>query len=221
MSEFLRLRAHRIDAHHFAVYLILLSVSCIPGSLQAQRPETTRILTREIPMGGAGPAQLGERCVIFAGRLSADNFFEGLEAQETSAGTEFTKDSHRMYEFPAQLDISVFTMPFHCRTDAPDHLVELPREALEKLRIRAEWKTGLKLRPVKELKRTLRQPSQKEWMDRPETRKLEELGIHTDPTAVWVFALTIVDERVPLTDSLVVTLSSSEGKQIIRLSSRL
>jgi hypothetical protein len=216
VSKFIRFSIHRISLWGFL--FVLWFSSMFRSSLSEQRPVAQRVLTWEVTMGGAGLVQFGQTCAVFVGKLSSGDFFAGLEAKETPTGREYTKGSHRVYEFPEQVEVSVFTSVLNCRGNMP---IPPPQGALEKLRIRADWKTGLETRPVKKLTWILRQPSIEEWIERPENKALERLGIYADGTGVRILALTIVDEHIPLRDSLVVTILSAEGKQVTRLSARL
>jgi hypothetical protein len=200
--------------------LYMFGVVQRPPSLAAERQEEKRILTREVTMGGAGIARSPKMCAVFAGKLSSGDFFSGMEAREAATETEFIKNSQRVYSFPSRLDVSIFTQMVNCRRNRPDR-DSRSGEVLESLVIRAEWKKGMTTRPVKKVAWTLRQPSQAEWMERPENRALERLGIYADVRGIWVFELTIVDEQIPLSDSLVVTILSPKGNQITRLSARL
>jgi len=212
-----------VDSRYGRLCLLLVLTLARPGlSRNMQRADAVKTLTKEVAMG-PGLSRFSDSCLVFAALLSADDFFEGLEVRQSPAGREYRKGSHLVTEFPARVKVTVLTWVWKFGTDDAEN-PELATAILEKLHFEAKWKTGMKTRPVKELSSNFRQPSAQEWKERPDIKKFEKLGLEPrDPAVegIWIFELTIKDEQVPLTDSLIVTVSSSDGRQIARFSGRL
>ena len=172
---------------------------------------------------GAARRRISGTCPVFAALLSADDFFEGLEVRQTPLGPEYRKGSQVMTEFPQRVNVSVKTWVWKCGTAQPEDPA-LAKSVLEKLRLEASWKSGMKTRPVKEWSVRLRKPSLQEWMEDPATKKLKEMGLEPrDPDAdgVWLFELTIRDEKIPLSDSLIIIIKTEDGKLAARFAGRL
>jgi hypothetical protein len=174
-------------------------------------------------MGGAGGSRLGDTCMAIHAMLSADDYFEGLEAVETSDGRKYRRGSRLVTEFPERLNVTAIIRVIKCGTGVREDAAQA-RTLLESLRLEAKWKTGMKTRSVRRLDAHFRQPSYEEWRQRPTIKKLEKSGIEPeDPvlSGIWYYELAIDDEHVSLMDSLIVTIFFNDGMQIARLSARL
>jgi hypothetical protein len=162
-------------------------------------------------------------CFILNARLSAVDFFDGIEVFSSSAGREYRKGTQVIREFPSTMRVLILSWPL--KTEKVGAVSpESAKIALESLVLRAEWKTGLTTRSVAKLDVSIRQMSAQEWRLRPETKTLEDLGIEpSDPSAkgIWIVEATIQDEHVPITDSLVVTIASGDGNYLARFSARV
>jgi len=159
-------------------------------------------------------------CFFVTSRLSASDFFEGLRVHDSPNGIEFWKNSSRLKEFPRKLSVQMFFLFKDCQTSK---FVEQPNGGtfIGQLTIKAKWKHNLSLRPATYSDREIRVLSPDELNERG------LLGIQipgsagSHPLMVWVIGLSVTDDHVPLSDSLVVTLNEPSGAQLARFSARL
>jgi hypothetical protein len=191
------------------------------SSPQVSRSASDR-LSREVSMGIAGPIRLESSSVLFTGMLSANDFFEGLQATQTDSGRRFSKGSSVVTEFPSSLTVRLDARVSEEETHRPQN-EDTARVLLSHLRLTAKWKTGLVLRDVQSADWSFHRPTNEEWMARDDVKKLSNLGLRPpDPInqGLWTIDVRIKDDHVPLTDSLVIVIEC-EKKFAARLSARL
>lgn len=169
---------------------------------------------------GTGNARLEDSLVGFSASLSAGDFFSDLEVKQKSDGLSFTKNSRVVKTFPEKMTVEISTFVLKSDGSSPES-PEVAMAILQALRFDVEWKTGLKTRSVDSYRASLRQPSVDEWEQSEGTKALARIGLTFPREASWVFDLAIDGRGVPLTDSLLVTVSSREGRRIARFSARL
>jgi len=160
---------------------------------------------------------------MFGARFSAEDFFDDIAVLQTARGREYQKGALTISEFPSELKATILSWPMKCGKPELEN-PESARNALESIVLRAEWKTRRKARSVGKLAVTIRQMSAEEWKQRPDAKKLDDLGLQaSDPTAkgIWILEAKIQDAHVPTTDSLTITLASTDGKRNARFSARL
>src|SRR5215471_13508892 len=110
---------------------------------------TTVAYKKQIAMG-VGVLHVGQTCVGLGAVLTAEDFFEGLKRVETQRGPEFRKGSSVVRYFPESITVRVQAHLGRC-TNASQQSppVDSPNPIKpDSLRFKADWKTGLKLRPV-------------------------------------------------------------------------
>lgn len=204
--------------------LALVWVIRIPPAFQSARQTiaSKKLLSREIRMGVAGPIHIGDSYVLLTGYLRAGDFFEGIEVQQTENGRRFCKSSRTIMEFPPSLTVDIDTRILKWEKAAPQDQ-DVAKDLLSRLHITAKWKTGLEVRDVKNIRRNYYRPSTEDWMAREDSKKLSALGLAIpDPgeQGLWIIRLQIEDDKVPLTDSLIIAVEN-DGKLVGRLSARL
>jgi hypothetical protein len=145
-------------------------------------------------------------CFRLTGRAMAPDFFENLKREDTDSGTLFHRGSEIVTEFPEKLHASFLLYDQACPSQLHNtgtH-VYLTRADVSSLRISFFWKRGMAMRPASgvtagphEMRRIA--PYAAELADQlPE--KLE-----------WFFEFDVPSAGVPIADSLVVVIRTTEG----------
>ena len=159
-------------------------------------------------------------CFRLTGRATAPGFFENLKREDTDLGTLIHRGHDVITEFPAQLHVSFLMYDLPCEYDlkpaptpTPAHGY-LTRPLVSKLRLSFYWKHGLKMRPVAGV-----------TPGPHETRRLQpyasEFGAQLPEKLEWLFEFDVTSAGVPVTDSLVVVLSTPDGFIAARAAARM
>lgn len=184
--------------------LILASVTHQDQPFQLDEPRRKGALELEIH---SQPVILKGFCLVFGGRGTADNFFEGLKRTETPSGTVFRKNGNAVKHFPGTLSVTLIATGSSC-TEKPSGQRFPKTAAMGSIRFATYWKDGLQLRPVKSCS-----------LDRFWSEEIETATGGT--LTAWKYHLTIKDLEVPLSNHLVIVLSNGEGSELARLSGSL
>jgi hypothetical protein len=148
-----------------------------------------------------GQIRAGDVCVNFIPVMQSLGFFNGLERIDTSQGSEFRKNSQPVDFFPDFLTIEITN-----RIEVCDSNIYTPAQTpdvIKGMQFRVQWKRGLYLRPVASL-----------TIERKPLR-LEE----GDNQLLYV--IKVRDHNIPLTDHLILSVVSANGKILSRMSARL
>ena len=148
-----------------------------------------------------GQIRAGDVCVNFIPVMQSLGFFNGLERIDTSQGSEFRRNSQPVDFFPDYLTIEITIRIEVC--DSNMYTPAQTPDAIKGMQFRVQWKRGLYLRPVASL-----------TIERKPLR-LEE----GDNQMLYV--IKVRDHSVPLTDHLILSVLSANGKIMSRMSARL
>ncbi len=148
-----------------------------------------------------GQIRAGDVCVNFLPVLQSVGFFNGLERIETPEGPEFRRNSHPVDFFPDYLVLEINIRIEVC--DANMYTPAKTPDVLRGIQFRVQWKRGLYLRPVANVS-IERKPLQ---MEEGDNRML--------------YIIKLRDHSVPLTDHLILSVVSANGKILSRMSARL
>ena len=148
-----------------------------------------------------GQIRAGDVCVNFIPVMQSLGFFNGLERIDTSQGSEFRRNSQPVDFFPDYLTIEITIRIEVC--DSNMYTPAQTPDAIKGMQFRVQWKRGLYLRPVASL-----------TIERKPLR-LEE----GDNQMLYV--IKVRDHNVPLTDHLILSVISANGKIMSRMSARL
>jgi hypothetical protein len=170
------------------------------GEAPAQNPSQTVEYKEVVPLS-SGQVRDQDVCVNFSPVMTSGEFFDGLQRHETPSGDEFHKNSRVVTNFPEQLTIQLQLSISVCDAD-----IYTPAPApsfVSGIRFRAQWKRGLAMRPVTEL-------------------RVQRVAITSEEgDSRLLFLLKIRDQNVPLTDHLIISVISPQGKLLSRMSGRL
>jgi hypothetical protein len=148
-----------------------------------------------------GQIRAGDVCVNFIPVLQSLGFFNGLERIDTPQGSEFLRNSHPVDFFPDYLTIEINVRIEVC--DADMYTPAKTPDIIKGIQFRVQWKRGLYLRPVANV--TIeRKPLQMEEGDNQ-----------------MLYVIKVRDHNVPLSDHLILSVISANGKIMSRMSARL
>ena len=148
-----------------------------------------------------GEIRKGDICSTFYPDLKSDDFFKGLQRIDHDRGSEFRKNSLDVTTYPTHLTIQIDVRTSVCDADV---FTPAPTpDFLKTLRFKVQWKRELYLRPVASFS-VLNIPLN---LDESEGRRLLVVQIH--------------DKDIPITDHLILTILSPEGKILSRMAARL
>jgi hypothetical protein len=144
-----------------------------------------------------------KRILFNAGMLSGD-FFDLLERRKTTEGEFFFINSRRVIDYPGSVTVKLFGSPWELGDTVFDKRCPGNAAALmSSLQFKAEWKTGLSMRPVSKM--TVRSLQKQEMMPYP---------------SLWGYELAISSEGVPLTDHLIVNVYGPDSNLVVRFSAK-
>lgn len=156
---------------------------------------------KEVVPLSSGQVRDGNVCVNFGPVMTSADFFDGLQRRETPSGDEFRKNSQVVKNFPEQITVQVQTSISVCDAD-----IYTPAPApgfVGGIRFKAQWKRALTMRPVAQL-------------------TVQRVAIPSEEgDNRLLFLLKIRDNGVPLTDHLIISVISPQGKLLSRMSGRL
>jgi hypothetical protein len=148
-----------------------------------------------------GQIRAGDVCVNFIPVMQSLGFFNGLERIDTPQGSEFRKNSQAVDYFPDYLTIEINIRIEIC--DANIYTPAKTPDVIKGMQFRVQWKRGLYLRPVAGV--TIeRKPLRMEEGDNQ-----------------MLYVIKVRDHNVPLTDHLILSVISANGKIMSRMSARL
>jgi hypothetical protein len=179
--------------------VICASLVIVRGACgQAPRP---LVEYKEVVPVSAGQIRDKDVCINFNPVMTAGDFFDGLQRHETASGDQFRKNSQVVTTFPDQITVQVQTAVVVCDADlyTPAPLPSF----FNGLQFKVQWKRGLTMRPVAQIVVQRVMFASQEGDNR------------------LMFLLKIHDHNVPLTDHLIISVISPQGKLLTRMSGKL
>ena len=156
--------------------------------------------TERVPMS-TGEVRRGDVCATFYPELESNEFFRGLQRTETDEGRTFRKYSQLVTTYPPQLRIQIDVRISIC--DADVYTPAPIPDFLKTLHFKVQWKKAMYLRPVGSFV-VENVPLN---LEQSENRRLLVVQIHDS-------------NNVPLTDHLILTILSPDGKILSRMAAR-
>jgi hypothetical protein len=197
--SFMKMSALGLLAVLVASLFPLIPFGALAGA-PAQGP-TPIVEYKEVVPLSSGQVRNGDVCANFGPVMTSGDFFDGLQRHETPSGDEFHKNSQVVKNFPEQLTVQVQLSISVCDAD-----IYTPAPApgfVNGIRFKAQWKRGLAMRPVAQF-------------------AVQRVAITSEEgDSRMLFLLKIRDKDVPLTDHLIISVISPQGKLLSRMSGRL
>lgn len=171
----------------------------LPGAFGQAPPPIVEY--KEVVPITSGQIRDGKVCINFNPVMTAGDFFDGLERQDTPSGDQFRKNSHLVTTFPDQITVQVQTAINVC--DADIYTAAPVPSYFNELQFKVQWKRGLVMRAV----------------SRVTVQRV--IFASEDGNNRLMFLLKIRDRDVPLTDHLIISVMSPQGKLLSRMSGKL
>jgi hypothetical protein len=193
------MKPRALAAGNFAVCLMILWPANFFRAL-GQTPEKIIEHGERVAMS-TGEIRKGEICADFYPDLQSDEFFNGLQRIDGGRTSEFRKYSRPVTAYPPHLTIQIDVRVNVC--DANIYTPAVAPDFLKTLHFKVQWKRQLYLRPVASF-------------------SVESVPLHVDEDqGRRLLVVQIRDNNsVPLTDHLVLTILSPEGKILSRMVAR-
>jgi hypothetical protein len=155
-------------------------------------------------------------CFRLSGKVTDPEFFENLKREDTNSGTVYRRGNDVVTEFPRTLHLTflMYDMPCNNQLQAIGSRVYLNRALMSKLHISFSWKRGTELRPAAGVAlkhaeiHALPHYAEERVKDLPE--KYE-----------WWFDFDVPSDGVPITDSLVIVILTTNNHIAARVAARL
>lgn len=155
-------------------------------------------------------------CFRINSKVTSGDFFQNLKRIDGASGTFFRRGNEVVTEFPERLNLSMVMYDFPCmdKIQQAGTRVFLNRAMMDTLRLRFYWKRGMDLRPAtgvvaKRMQAELVSPYATQF-----TKELPEMY-------EWYFEFEVPSAHVPVTDSLVIMLRTTEGQIAARVAARM
>jgi hypothetical protein len=199
VTSFMEMSAPRFLSVLVVTLFLLIRFGAL-GEASFQAPAQIVEYKEVVPLS-SGQVRDRDVCVNFSPVMTSGEFFDGLQRHETPSGDEFHKNSRVVQNFPEQITVQVQLSISVCDAD-----VYTPAPApsfVNGIRFKAQWKRGLTMRPVEQF-------------------AVQRVAITSEEgDSRLLFLLKIHDRDVPLTDHLIISVISPQGKLLSRMSGRL
>lgn len=155
-------------------------------------------------------------CFRINGRMTSDDFFDGLKRIDTDEGTVFQRDTQPVTTFPDSVNVSFAIRDQLCPAGIQQAGTQayLTEEMIDELRLSIYWKHGVDLQPVQGVKKV-------------DTR-VDRINPYTASAAAdlppryeWSYELVVPSAGVPLMDSLAFVFRTLDGRIAARVAARL
>jgi hypothetical protein len=198
-----RLASMKLSAPAAGIFAISVALLFPFRTSQALDDTPQKIVeyNERVPMS-TGEVRKGEICANFYPDIESDEFFKGLQRIESDDSREYRKYSRIVTTYPARLTVQVDIRISVC--DADVYTPAPTPEFLKTLHFKVQWKRAMYLRPVPNYS----MESVPLNLNESENRKLVVIQIRDA-------------ENVPITDHLILTILSPEGKILSRMAARL
>ena len=206
---FARIGGQRVSSRSGLCLLMAIALLLAPLSSVAGKRKPVKFMPR---------VSLGDQTIEFvrpcfrislSAEVSAANFFDGLQKEESSSGPQFQKSNKNVEFFPERLTITAHASVQNCFNNPRD--LSLPPGAIalaEGLRLEGEWVRGQISRPAEKLSSSLGTiPAL--------------LPLDPESQASWTHSVEISAMNIPLTDQLLLSVYSKDGKKLMEFSFRL
>ncbi|MHB8609428.1 MAG: hypothetical protein ACYDCG_14100 [Candidatus Acidiferrales bacterium] len=194
-----------------------------PGAASSQKkPKHPKKLEAKVENYFGGVFLVGDGgipngpCFRINGRVTSGNFFDQLKSYGTDDGTTFRLGTTEVTKFPDNilLTLLIHDQPCSYGLQPVGTGVYLTQQTMSSLKLSLYWKHGVDMRPAEKI--TLLHFS------------VDPLDTYTDTLAtdlpkryLWSYEFAIPSAGVPLTDSLVLVIRSTNGQMAARVAARL
>jgi len=154
--------------------------------------------------------EINEDLAAMAGTIGPSSFFENLRSVDSNYKTVFLNDFGEVLFFPDRMTITFFIIGPLRKEHGQNRPSGFDALYMNELKFKAEWKRGIKLRPVKafrQLTASVTEPPR--------------FAVLLGARECWIYEFVIEDTEVPASDHLILSIMSPENKRLARLSAYL
>lgn len=144
--------------------------------------------------------------IVIRGVLGPGSFFKSLQCIDSAENTIFMNDAGEALTFPDRVTITLLIIGPVPQSEFAQPK-RLDAEYMLRLRFSANWKRGVKMRPVKAFRELTASESQP-----------PDFAVPLNASQCWIFEFAVEDSNVPLTDHLILCIYSPENTRLARLS---
>lgn len=207
----------RFQLHRITSVALALLLGGLPGASWSPPPHEKVVWNYDggIFLRSEGSIPDGP-CFNIFGRVTAPAFFENLKRIDTGEETIFRSGPGIVTQFPEKLHVHFTIYDGFCSDALHQTSVQpfLTRPLVASLKIRMYWKSGTKLRPIAKLLQAYYKVEPVPAMDAAFDKSLPE-------RFEWSYTFDVPSEGVPITDSLVLMIRTSDGHLAARVAARL
>lgn len=155
-------------------------------------------------------------CFRLSGKLTDPDFFENFKREDSVSGTVYRRGNDVVTEFPEHLHLAfqMFDMPCDNHLQSIGSRVYLNRALMSKLHLNFYWKRGTELRPAAGV-------TTKNFEIRRIPHYADDTVKDIPEKYEWWFEFDVPSAGVPITDSLVIIVRSSDNRIAARVAARL
>ena len=155
-------------------------------------------------------------CFRLQGRVTAPQFFDRFLRIDDADGTHYRSGEGTVTEFPDELRLifRIYDQPCPAQLQHLSPREYLTPEMVSTLTMSLYWKHGVELRPVNNFTKKF---STVIPIQPYNTMSSEELPARYE----WSYEFTLPGTNVPLTDSLIIVLQTTDGRVAARVAGRL
>ncbi len=155
-------------------------------------------------------------CFRVHGRMSSDDFFEGLKRMDTDQATIFRRSTETVTKFPDTVTVSFAIRDLLCPAGLQQAGARayLTQKMIDGLRLSIYWKHGVDLRPVENAKEI---GARVDRIQPYATSLAAELPARYE----WSYELVVPSAGVSLSDSLAFIFRTPGGRIAARVAARL
>lgn len=155
-------------------------------------------------------------CFHLTGRATAPNYFDDLKREDTATGTIIHRGHDIISEYPEKLHLSflLYDQPCELGLKPTGTRTYLTPAMVSNLRLVFFWKHDMKMRPIQGIA-----PAHFETRRVPPFAS--DLAKQLPEKFEWEFEFEVPSAGVPVTDSLVVILRTTDGQIAARAAARM
>jgi hypothetical protein len=153
--------------------------------------------------------RVDDGCIAFGGAVTSGDYFRDFERIENGNNIEFRKHGQLITEYPESLTLSIRIAGSRCDESSWDLAPSFFQNgSAEALKFQGEWKEGMRLRPVEGL--TVVSHSRKSSSIHFPDRDLTTYAVE--------YHIDVNSKGVPLSNHLIISVLTPDGKRLVRLS---
>jgi len=199
---------HTVNQRCYVVNVLVLSIMLSASSAYAGGKN---IATYDGAVDfGAQLLKLDDGCLSIDGSANSGNFFNDLKRTDVNGELQYQKRGHVVTEYPASLTVVIRILGDKCAANLSDSPSAVFNGRSFSLRLGAEWKHDLQLRPV----------SRSPLVAHCAGSSTLVISDHDSTVPSVTCEMTVESRGVPLDDHLIVSLFATDGTRLTRLSVR-